>query len=217
MRALLLISALVLPPRQAEAAPDHDALAARVSVRADSDSVLAVGILKDLAAAFAEVARRNGYDLDATIDGWLEPSYIAAASTRPDIAEYFMHREAYAADLATHMDSIATTVVQRRLDAAGYPVMEKDGMRDAFLRGFHKSEDKQRMVLESMRRQARIALRVHDFLVKVDERVSLDAKGAYVFKRPADKARWNELAVAIDAANDQVAQATGTGAGGGAR
>lgn len=207
MRTLLLLSALVLPPREANLA--------RVSVRADTDSVVAVGIITDLAAAFDEVARRHGYDPKATVDGWLEPSYLAFPSKRPDVAEYFVKREAYASDLAAHMDSIAIAVVQRRLDAAGYPVMQKDEMREAFLRGFHKNGDRQRMLLESMQRQARVALKLHDFLIKAEPRIAIDPKkNTLVFERDLEARRYHELSIAIDAANDQLARAAGPASGG---
>lgn len=210
MRILLLVSALVLPPRQpAQPAPDA-AVLARVSVRADSDSVIAVGILKDLAAALEETGRQYGYDYSAPLEGWLEPAYIASATSRPDIAEHFLHKQAYAAFLGSHMDSIVTAIVQRRLDAAGMPVMQQDGMREAFLRGFHKNGEKQRAMLEAMARQARVALALHDFLVKIDARVALDSKTNHlVFDRPIEQRRYNELAIAIDAANDLLAQAAG--------
>lgn len=203
MRALLLVSALLLPPRPAAAS-----IAARVSVRADSDSVIAVAILNDMTAAIEDVARRNGYDQSARPAGWLEKAYLASASSRPDVAEYFTKQQAYATDLSAHMDSIVTQIVTRRLDEAGYPVMRKDEMRTAFLRGFHKSGDKQRAILESMGRQARIAITLHNFLVKIDSHVALNAKGdGLVFARPMDQRRYDELAVAIDAANDQLVQA----------
>lgn len=202
MRALLLVSALLLPPRPAAA------MRPPVSVRADSDSVIAVAILSDLAAAIEDVARRNGYDHKNPVSGWLETPYLASASSRPDVAEYFTKQQAYAADLSSHMDSIVTAIVTRRLDEAGYPVMQKDEIRAAFLRGFHKSGDKQRMILESMGRQARLALTLHNFLVKVDAHVAPNAKGdGLVFDRPMDHRRYDELAVAIDAVNAQLAQA----------
>lgn len=203
MRALLLVSALLLPPRPAAAATRPP-----ISVRADSDSVIAVAILHDLSSAIEEVARRNGYDHNNAVAGWLELPYLASASSRPDVAEYFTKQQAYAADLSAHMDSIVTAIVTRRLDEAGYPVMQKDEMRTAFLRGFHKSGDKQRMILESMGRQARLALTLHNFLVKVDAHVALNGKGdALVFDRPMDRRRYDELAIAIDAVNAQLAEA----------
>ena len=205
MRALLLVSTLLLPPQPG--APAR-AVEPRISVRADSDSVIAVAILKDLASAIDEVARRNGYDHDAPVAGWLETPYMAAASSRPDVEVYFTKQAAYAADLSAHMDSIVTAIVQRRLDEAGYPVMQKDEMRAAFLRGFHKSGEKQRAILGSMARQARIALTLHNFLVKIDAHVAPNAKGdGLVFDRPADRRRFDELAIAIDAANEQLVQA----------
>ena len=210
MRALLLVTTLLLPSREPARPHTGDLLPARVSVRADSDSVLVMGILTDLAAAFDEVARRNGYDQDAAIDGWLDLPYMASASSRPDVADYFTRRGAFAADLAAHMDSIATIVVKRRLDGAGMRVLEADSMRAAFLRGFHKNGAKQAMILESMRRQSRVALRLHEFLVKADAHIALNPKtNTLVFDRPADKRRYDELAIAIDAANEQLEQAAG--------
>lgn len=210
MRILLLVSALVIPPRQPAQPAADAAVIARVSVRADSDSVIAVGILKDLAAAFDEAGRQYGYDYTDPLEGWLEPAYLASATSRPDIAEHFLHKQAYAAFLGTHMDSIVTAVVQRRLDAAGMPVMQQDEVRAAFLRGFHKNGDKQRAMLEAMARQARVALTLHDFLVKIDARVALDPKtNTLVFDRPIEQRRYNELAIAIDAANDILAQTAG--------
>jgi len=59
-----------------------------------------------------------------------------------------------------------------------------------------------------MGRQARIAITLHNFLVKIDAHVALNAKGdGLVFDRPMDQRRYDELAVAIDAANDQLVQA----------
>lgn len=196
------MSALVLPPRQALPAID--------SVRASSDSVDAAGFLNDFALAINEVARRNGFDPSAAPQGWLEPAYIASARTRPDIAEYFRRKSMYAADLSAHMDSIATAVVDRQLDEAGYPPAEKDEMRAAFLRGFDRSSDRQRVILQTMQRQARVALTLHAFLVRVDPHVRMDPRTHHVlFARPRDHRRYNELAYAIDAANGLLAQAAG--------
>jgi hypothetical protein len=195
MRALLLVSALLLPPRPAAAS-----MRPPVSVRADSDSVVAAAILEDVSAAIAEVARRNGYDQNNPVTGWLEMPYLASASSRPDVAEFFTKQQAYAADLSAHIDSIMTTIVQRRI--------EGEEMRAAFMRGFNRSADKQHLILESMGRQARIALTLHNFLVKVDAHVALNAKGdALVFDRPMDRRRFDELTVAIDAVNAQLVQA----------
>jgi len=210
MRALLLLSALLLPPRAAAASTRPP-----ISVRADTDSVIAVGILKDLAAAFEEVANRNGYHMGEKIEGWPELPYVASASGRPDVAEYFAHRQAYAVDLSAHMDSIAAIVVKRRLDAAGYPVLEGDSMRTAFLVGFHKNAAKQQVLFDAMRRQCRVALTLHAFLVKIDPHVRLDPKSnKLVFDRPADKRRFDELAIAVDAANDLMDQAASASQGG---
>ena len=205
MRILLLMATLALPPRQP--APVVD------SVRAQSDSVDAVGFLNDLTVAIREVARRNGFDPSAAPSGWLEPEYIAAARKRPDIREYFRRKSAYAADLSAHMDSIATAVIDRQLSEAGYPADEREEMKAAFLRGFDRSSDKQRVILQTMQRQARMALTLHAFLVKADPYVKLDPKTKHVlFTRPRDHRRYNELAYAIDAANGLLAQAAGVGA-----
>lgn len=211
MRLLLLLSTLALPPRPAMAgAAAPLAPAARVSVRADTDSVVAVGILSDLAAAFDEVARQKGFDRNEDLDGWLEPTYLAFPSKRPDVAEHFVRQEAYASYLEAHIDSIVTTVVQRRLEAAGYPVLDQEKMREAFLRGFHKSGAKQRVVLSTMRRQARLALALHEFLLKVEPRVAIDPKSqGLVFERALEKRRYHELEVAIDTANEELAKAAG--------
>ena len=214
MRALLLVSALLLPPQPAAAL----AIEPRVSVRADSDSVVAAAILNDVTVAIGEVAQRNGYDQNTPIAGWLEMPYLASASSRPDVAEFFTKQQAYAADLSAHIDSIVTTVVQRRI--------EGEEMRAAFMRGFNRSADKQHKILESMGRQARIALTLHNFLVKIDAHVALNAKGdGLVFDRPVDRRRYDELAIAIDAVNAQLVQAAspaadqpaGTKAAGGAK
>lgn len=198
MRALLLVTALLLPPRPAAAS----AIEPRVSVRADSDSVLAVAILNDVTVAIGEVAQRNGFDQNTPIEGWLEMPYLASASTRPDVEVYFTKQAAYAADLSAHIDSIVTAIVQSRISS--------EEMRAAFMRGYGRSADRQRAILTTMGRQARIALTLHNFLVKVDAHVALNAKGdGLVFDRPMDRRRYDELAIAIDAANAELAQAAG--------
>ncbi|NUO64079.1 MAG: hypothetical protein HOQ11_17160 [Gemmatimonadaceae bacterium] len=205
MRILVLVSALVLPPRHANPVID--------SVRAQNDSINAVSFLNDLTVAIGEVARRNGFDPAVAPDGWLEPAYIASARTRPDIQMYFKRKAAYAADLAAHMDSIAAAVVDRQLDDAGYPADERGEMKAAFLRGFDRASDRQRVILQTMRRQSRMALTLHAFLVKADPYVKMDPKTHHVlFTRPRDHRRYNELAYAIDAANGLLAQAAGVGA-----
>jgi len=195
MRALLLVSALLLSTRPASASVD-----VRASVRADSDSVVAAAIMSDFTAAVAEVAHRSGYDHDNPIAGWLEMPYLASASSRPDVAEYFTKQAAYAADLSAHMDSIVKEIVERRIGS--------EEMRAAFMRGFSRSADKQHAILASMGHQARVAIILHNFLVKIDAHVALNAKGdGLVFDRPMDRRRYDELAVAIDAANEQLVQA----------
>lgn len=195
MRALLLVSALLFPPRPAAAS-----MTPAVSVRADSDSVIAAAILQDLTGAIEEVARRNGYDHDNPVAGWLDMPYLASASSRPDVAEYFTKQQGYAADLSAHMDSIVAAIVERRIESVE--------MRAAFMRGFSRSAEQQQLILTSMGRQARLALTLHNFLVKVDAHVALNAKGdALVFDRPVDRRRYDELAIAIDAVNAQLVQA----------
>lgn len=203
MRILLLLSALVLPPRQATPALE------RISVRADTDSVVAAAILGDIASAFIDIAHRNGYDPAKSLDGWLEPSYLAMASRHPEVPEYFTHRAAYAAELSSHMDSIVTAIVTRRLAEAGIAGMQSDSMRTAFMDGFHRHSAAQQQVFEMMRRQARIALRLHEFLLKAEPHLAVDPKtNKLLFDRPADHRRYDELSIAIDAANEQLARAT---------
>ena len=209
---LLLLSALALSPNQPVSARAHADVAARVSVRADSDSVLNAAILADMAAAFAQVAKRNGYDRQKGVPGWLEAPYLASASTRPDVAEFFLHRKAYAEDLGAHVDTIAMVIVARRLKAAGMDVVRTNEMRRAFLFGFKKSDARLRTMLAAMRQQSIVALNLHEFLVKVDPHVRINPKDAdkVIFDRPADQRRYIELATAVDEANAQMEQATPT-------
>ena len=211
MRTLLLLSALVLPTREAVSATPVPAAHIQVSVRADSDSVVIVGILSDMTAAIAEVARRNGFDQSTGPAGWLETSYLSSASARPDVAEYFKSYAAYAADLDAHIDSIVGGIAQRRFHSAGYDAKTEAEMTAAFMRGFAKTRDRQHLLYTAMQRQSMIALRLHEFLVKIDARVAVDPKDdkALVFVKPREHRRYNELAVAIDAANEQVAQLSG--------
>jgi hypothetical protein len=210
MRMLLLLSALALSPNQPVSARADANVAARVSVRADSDSVLHAAILADMAAAFAQVAKRNGYDRKKGVPGWLEAPYLASATTRPDVAEFFTHRKAYAEDLGAHADTIAMIIVGRRLKAAGMDVVRTNEMRQAFLYGFKKSDARLRTMLAAMRQQSIVALRLHEFLVEVDPHVRVNPKDAekVIFDRPADQRRYLELATAVDEANAQVEQAT---------
>jgi hypothetical protein len=210
MRTLLLLSALALSPNPPAPARIDDNIATRVSVRADSDSALNAAILADLAAAFAQVAKRNGYDRQKGVPGWLETEYLASASTRPDVPEFFAHRKAYAEDLGAHIDTIAMVVVGRRLKAAGMDVVRTDEMRRAFLLGFKKSDARLRTMLAAMRRQSIVALGLHEFLVEIDPHVRVNPKDPekLIFDRPADQRRYLELATAVDAANAQMEQAT---------
>jgi hypothetical protein len=211
MKILLLLSALVLPTHEAVSATPIPSAHAQVSVRADSDSVVIVGILADMTAAMAEVARRNGFDQSTGPAGWLETSYLASASSRPDVAEYFRSYAAYAVDLDAHIDSIVGGIAQRRFHSAGYDAKTEAEMTAAFMRGFAKTRDRQHLLYVAMQRQSKIALRLHEFLVKVDGRVAVDPKDdkALVFVKPMEHRRYNELAIAIDAANEQVAQLSG--------
>ena len=209
MRMLLLLSALALSPNEPASARIDVNVATRISVRADSDSALYAAILTDMAAAFAQVAKRNGYDRQKGVPGWLETPYLASASTRPDIPEFFLHRKAYADDLGTHVDTIAMIVVARRLKAAGMDVVRTNEMRQAFLVGFKKSDAKLRTMLAAMRRQSIVALRLHQFLVEIDPHVRVNPKdpNKLIFDRPADQRRYLELATAVEAANEQMEQA----------
>jgi hypothetical protein len=210
MRILLLLSALALPAREPVVATVASSAAARVSVRADSDSVVLAKIMSDMVAAMAEVARRNGFDQTTQPAGWLEVSYLASATTHPDVPDYFMRYGAYTEDLDLHIDSIVVGISKRRFHEAGYDAKTELEMRSAFMRGFGRTREKQRLMFAAMRRQATIALRLHEFLVKVDARVAVDPKdNTIVFDRPVEYARYNELAIAIDAANEQVAQLSG--------
>jgi hypothetical protein len=210
MHILLLLSALALPARQPAVATIATAASARISVTADSDSVVMAKIMTDMAAAMAEVARRNGFEQAAQPAGWLEPAYLAAATDRADVPDYFMRYGAYAEDLDLHVDSIAASIAKRRFHEGGYDPKTELEMRAAFMRGFEKTRERQRLMFTAMRRQATIALRLHEFLVKVDARVAVDPKdNKLVFDRPLEHRRYNELAIAIDAANDEVAQLSG--------
>ena len=210
MRTLLLLSALWLPPRHDAAPAGHAVAASRVSVRADSDSVVMAKIMTDMVAAMAEVARRNGYDQAAQPQGWLEAPYLAAATDRPDVPDYFMRYGAYAEDLDLHIDSIAASIAKRRIHEGGYDPKTEAEMQAAFMHGFGKTRERQRVLFTAMRRQATIAIRLHEFLVKVDKRVSVDPKdNKLVFEKPIEHRRYNELAIAIDAANEELAQLSG--------
>ena len=210
MYILLLLSALALPAREPVVATLAAPASGRVSVTADSDSVVMANIMSDMVAAMAEVARRNGFDQAAQPSGWLEAPYLAAATDRPDVPDYFMRYGAYAEDLELHIDSIAASIAKRRIHEGGYDQKTEVEMRAAFMRGFEKTREKQRLIFIAMRRQATIALRLHEFLVKVDARVAVDPKdNKLVFARPLEHRRYNELAIAIDAANEQVAQLSG--------
>jgi hypothetical protein len=210
MRVLLLLSALSLPSIQPVFARGHADVATHVSVRTDVDSALNAAILADLSAAFAQVARRNGYDRQKGVPGWLEAPYLASASTRPDVPEFFAHRKAYAEDLSAHADTIAMNIVGRRLKEAGMDVVRTKQMRQAFLMGFAKSDAKLRTMLGAMRRQSIVAMRLHEFLVEIDPHVRVNPKdpNTVLFDRPADQRRYLELADAIDAVNAQVEEAT---------
>jgi hypothetical protein len=209
MRMLLLLSALALSPNQPVSPHAHANVATRVSVRVDSDSVLNAAILADMAAAFANVAKRHGYDRAKGVPGWLETPYLASASTRPDIPDFFSRRKAYAEDLGAHVDTIALIIVGRRLKEAGMDVVRTNEMRQAFLAGFKRSDARLRTMLGAMRRQSIVALRLHEFLVEIDPHVSVNPKDPdkLIFDRPADQRRYLELATAIDAANAQMEQA----------
>jgi hypothetical protein len=211
MRTLLLLSALWLPARVEATPAIHLSAASRISVRADTDSVVTARITADMAAAMAEVARRNGFDQSSTPAEWLETSYLASASARPDVAEYFTHYAGYAADLDAHIDSIASEIVQRRFHEAGYSPKDEGELRAAFMRGYNRTHDIQHQLYVAMRRQSTIALRLHEFLVKADARIAVNPKDekALVFTKPLEHRRYNELAIAIDAANEQVAQLSG--------
>ena len=208
MRTLLLLSALWLPVHREAAPASNVGMTTRVSVRADTDSALFVGIISDLTVEMNAVARRHNYDATAGVPGWLEPAYLASASTRPDVAQYFTARAAYTAELATRLDTIAATIVDRRLHAMGYDVMRSRDLRAAFFRGYARSAGRQKMMFGAMRRQATVALKLHEFLVKVDAHVAVDAKDSTLvnFDRPADRARYLELATAMDIANQQLDQ-----------
>ena len=209
MRTLLLLSALWLPRHDAAPAV-HPVVASRLSVRADSDSVVMAKIMADMVAAMAEVARRNGYDQAAQPEGWLEAPYLAAATDRPDVPDYFMRYGAYAEDLDLHIDSIAASIAKRRIHEGDYDPKTETEMQAAFMHGFGKTRERQRVLFTAMRRQATIAIRLHEFLVKVDKRVAVDPKdNKLVFDRPIERRRYNELAIAIDAANEELAQLSG--------
>lgn len=210
MRTLLLLSALALSPKHPVSPSGQAEVASRVSVRADSESALNALILADLAVAFAEVAKKHGYDRRKGVPGWLEAPYLASASTRPDIPEFFESRKAYAEDLASHADTIAMIIAARRLKEAGMDVVRTKEMQQAFLYGFKKSDVKLRTMLGAMRRQSIVALRLHEFLVEIDPYVRVNPKNpeTVLFDRPSDQRRYFELATAIDAANDQVDRAT---------
>ena len=207
MRTLLLLSALALPVGQPAIVSIVGTGTARISVTADSDSVVLANIQSDMNAAIAEIARRNSFDRNTPPTGWLEPAYLASASTRPDVAEYFTHYAAYAADLDSHVDSIVVSITKRRFHEAHYEPQHEQEMRVAFMRGFGRTRERQRQMFAAMRRQAAIALRLHEFLVKVDPRVAIDPKdNLLVFDKPLEYRRYNELAIAIDAANARVAE-----------
>jgi hypothetical protein len=210
MRTLFLLSALLFPPRHEATATVNAVAASRVSVRADSDSVVMAKIMTDLVAAMAEVARRNGFDQAAQPAGWLEAPYLAAATARPDVPDYFMRYGAYAEDLDLHIDSIASSISKRRFHEGGYDPKTESEMQAAFMHGFGKTRERQHLMYTAIRRQATIALRLHEFLVKVDARVAVDPKdNKLVFDRPIEYRRYNELAIAIDAANEELAQLSG--------
>jgi hypothetical protein len=210
--AALLCSACVHIEQSGDttAAKNDSAAPAAASTSPDSvptDSIakenwVFAGVTADIASAIHDVARKHNFDLDSMPQGWLEPKYIADAGKRPDVGEYFKRYSSYAADLDTRFDSIVDSVTTRRFRMAGFAPKDEKELRAAFDRGLAKTKATQRDMIAAMKQQAATALRLHEYLVRVDARIELSKKDStLLFDRPAEYDRYLKLATEADSAN----------------
>src|SRR5436190_653605 len=90
------------------------------------------GVIADMTTAIHDVARKHNFDLDSMPPGWLEAKYLANASARPDVGEYFTRYAAYAAEIGAHLDSIIDSVTIRRFAMAKFSAKDEKDLRAGF-------------------------------------------------------------------------------------
>jgi len=175
-----------------------------------STAAVYAGVIADMTTAIHNVARKHRFDLDSMPAGWLEATYMANASARPDVGEYFTRYAAYAAEVDARLDSIIDSVTTRRFAMANFAAKDAQELRAGFDRGLAKTKTGQRDMIAAMKQQAAAALRLHEYLVRVDPRVSLSPKDStLVFDRPAEYDTFMKLAAATDSANASAARVFG--------
>lgn len=97
--------------------------------------------------------------------------YLAGASSRPDIRQYFRNYLAYVGELETRLHVIADSVIDAHFARAGFDAATEGKLKGAFKRGFARTRENQTQMNAAMRKYAEDALRVHEFLASVDARV----------------------------------------------
>jgi hypothetical protein len=178
------------------------------AARSDTaSSAMYAGVIADMTTAIHDVARKHNFDLESMPAGWLEATYMANASARPDVGEYFTRYGAYAAEVDARLDSIIDSVTTRRFAMANFSAKDAQELRAAFDRGLARTKAGQRDMIAAMKQQAAAVLRLHEYLVRVDARVSLSPKDStLLFERPAEYETFMKLSAATDSANAAAAR-----------
>jgi len=98
------------------------------------------GVIADITTAIHDVARKHNFDLDSMPLGWPEPKYLANASARPDVGQYFTRYAAYAGEIDVRLDSIIDSVTTRRFRMAKFSAKDAQELRAGFDHGLAKTK-----------------------------------------------------------------------------
>lgn len=179
-------AASVSPQSLAEGSPPRDAVVKVAWVERFVNT--------EVEAEMQRRAERYGFALGEEPEGWNRRPYIASARTRPDIGEYFTKYAAYAADLEARLDALTDSVATRRIALAEFSASDAEDFTERCRRELAKSTAVRKQVVAAMARQAQAALAIHQLLVEIDPRVSLDADGELAFQVDQERRRYEALA-----------------------
>jgi hypothetical protein len=170
------------------------------------DKALYIGIMTDLKTAISDIAAKHDVDLEADPPrDWLTPVYLSSASIRPDVARYFQNYVAYVDELDARYEPVADSIIDDHFRRAVLGASEAE-LKTAFKRGFQRTLRNQRTMTAAVRRYAESALRLHEYMASVDDRVDPGVGDDLEFKNLGEKMRYASFLLGVERSQEYLAK-----------
>lgn len=156
--------------------------------------------LQDYRRMLVELAAEHGIDPDVPPEEWITPAYLADAADYPHVREWLSGYRSYLTDAISQVPDLMRQATERRLDEAGISGYARDEYFVDLMRGYKSNADAGEFAFAV----AENGIRLHDFLVSVDERVYLSPdQDQALFEVDAERAIATQLLNRIDEASTQ--------------